>query len=1254
MAGLMMFAFILSARPTEAQTNLSLNRPTQASTTASATYASAYAVDGKTNTQWRSNSENNPWIQVDLGSVCLITRVTLNWSTYYAKAYILQSSGDAVNWTNIRTLSGQNGATDDITSLSTNARYLRLYTTQRSNTRYGVWLTEMTVLGNPPDATAPTVPVGLASSNLSSTSFTLTWSPSTDNVGVTGYDVYRNGVLLSSVTSPSLPVTGLSASTTYQMTVRARDAAGNASAQSIALAVTTLSSTSSSTKVDFESWPSGTLASNPYTGGSQYRFTGMYSANGALDPLMTQTVHGTRALINSNWSSKIRVDRSDGASFALTSFDHHGDPWDGSCDATVTGYRSNGTTVSTTYTSGANFATLSLNWTGLTRVEIDFQGGVNNSYGLVDNFMLSTGSSDTSKPTVPQGLAASNLTPSSFTLTWSPSTDNVAVSSYDVYRNGVLHSNVSSAQASVTGLSPTTTYSMTVVAKDATGNQSAASSSLSVTTLSAPSTGRRNSVGINLANPGLDWGPDKPFADAMRSHRRWIRIGMTSNDPEPPLDADYWPTTDAQCLVWAGLATRNNHGTYRLSFQGQATVAASTGSLSGLSYDAATNTTSGSLTVTDANNADLYLTFTNTRKTSASSTNTGVTEVRLMRPITPGSATSHPTGTLFTDAFLSQLAPYTTLRSLGWVAVNWNQDSLWSDRTLMRHARQSPPTGGKAYGWEGRGASYESLILLANTARKDVWLTVPHKADADYMLRLAQLFRYGSDGVNPYTSVQSNPAYPPLDPSLKLYVEYSNEIWNDQFSQTTWVYAQARNNSAVKFDGKTDPAQYQYLWGMRYKAVKTVELSNAFRSVFGADMMVRIRPVVCFQKGYIDRTNQTLTFMDAYYNRRDSRSTWNDPKPVNHYLYGAGGSFYWYTDNSAVSLSTIWTNGQWDAAKRYNDAWGNPAGYYDQLTADAAWARQFGLSFLNYEGDMHPTYQGGDEAVIKQMHTGTWDTRMLQNTVDHLNVLNRSDVELGCFLNLNGLDGSVWAVRNTWNPSNSPQTDAIVQFNAATPLSADYRNAPPFTRAGAAFDTREWQTPALNGTGSASITANGSYNMSYAFNSPDGGSHTVTVNYSTNSAAGFAVEYNGNVIGTFTPGSTSGAAVNTPAMSITCTAGRMHSIRIVALSGSVTVQSITVNTGSPAPASSAAMQSFSDGEDGFHLSPNPSTGILNLVVPRDIRFVEIIDMSGRMLRRERVDVQRITLDVSGLAPGSYVLSAVSESGKRTIRRFQKR
>ncbi|MET9800016.1 cellulase family glycosylhydrolase [Streptomyces sp. NPDC006368] len=92
-----------------------------------------------------------------------------------------------------------------------------------------------------PDTTAPTAPTALTGTAKTSSSVTLSWTASADNVRVTGYDVYRGATKVNAapVTATTYTDTGLTASTAYSYTVRARDAAGNVSAPSAALSVTT-------------------------------------------------------------------------------------------------------------------------------------------------------------------------------------------------------------------------------------------------------------------------------------------------------------------------------------------------------------------------------------------------------------------------------------------------------------------------------------------------------------------------------------------------------------------------------------------------------------------------------------------------------------------------------------------------------------------------------------------------------------------------------------------------------------------------------------------------------------------------------------------------------------------------------------------------------------------------------------------------------------------------------------------------------
>src|SRR5256886_1164740 len=93
--------------------------------------------------------------------------------------------------------------------------------------------------GPPPDTTPPSVPTGLRATAVSSSQINLSWAASADNVGVSGYRVYRGGTQIATTSATSFTDTGLSPSTTYSYAVAAFDAAGNLSAQSSPASATT-------------------------------------------------------------------------------------------------------------------------------------------------------------------------------------------------------------------------------------------------------------------------------------------------------------------------------------------------------------------------------------------------------------------------------------------------------------------------------------------------------------------------------------------------------------------------------------------------------------------------------------------------------------------------------------------------------------------------------------------------------------------------------------------------------------------------------------------------------------------------------------------------------------------------------------------------------------------------------------------------------------------------------------------------------
>jgi chitodextrinase len=134
----------------------------------------------------------------------------------------------------------------------------------------GAWVMQVAAFkaaGGPPDTTPPSVPTGLSATAVSSTQINLSWTASTDNVGVTGYDVFRNGTQVGTTATTSYQDTGLTPDTTYSYTVAAYDAAGNVSAQSTAASATT--TTSTSTAVAFvQADDTGTINGNTTSIGS--------------------------------------------------------------------------------------------------------------------------------------------------------------------------------------------------------------------------------------------------------------------------------------------------------------------------------------------------------------------------------------------------------------------------------------------------------------------------------------------------------------------------------------------------------------------------------------------------------------------------------------------------------------------------------------------------------------------------------------------------------------------------------------------------------------------------------------------------------------------------------------------------------------------------------------------------------------------------------------------------------------------------
>ncbi|MFC5469025.1 fibronectin type III domain-containing protein [Cohnella suwonensis] len=374
------------------------------------------------------------------------------------------------------------------------------------------WLLSQTLNG-PIDITAPSAPAGLTATAASSSRIDLSWTASTDNVGVTGYRVYDgSGTQLGTTTTASFSHTGLSESTAYTYTVKAYDAANNLSAASAQASATTLTSVAPPLFVDdFESgagqWTSvaGTAADWSVVAEGTGHVYSQSSASGqhivtagdaawtdyAVSADVKRTAGNEAAILGrvaaNNKFYQLHVD---GTSWSV--FKNDQNTWTELARGTYA-------------TNASDYNNLKMKFVGnQIQVYIDGQHqgtatdtsatpafaagkiGLRTYLGSAryDNVLVET--IDTQAPTAPANLSATAVSSSGIDLTWTASTDNVGVTAYKVFRDNAQIGTTAATSYSDTGLSSSTTYAYKVQAYDAAGNLSADSNSASATTSMAP------------------------------------------------------------------------------------------------------------------------------------------------------------------------------------------------------------------------------------------------------------------------------------------------------------------------------------------------------------------------------------------------------------------------------------------------------------------------------------------------------------------------------------------------------------------------------------------------------------------------------------------------------------------------------------------------------------------------------------------------------------------------------------------------
>lgn len=297
------------------------------------------------------------------------------------------------------------------------------------------------------DTTAPTVPTGLTATTASSSQINLTWTASTDNVGVTGYRVERcQGAGCSSFAQVGTPSTnsfndtGLSASTSYTYRVRAQDAVPNLSGYSSTASATT----SASGDTQAPTAPSGLTAT----------------------PVSSSQVNLSWTASTDNVGvTGYRVERCVGGS-GCSSFSQIGTP-------SATSFSDTGLSAATTYSYRVRAADAVPNLSSYSNVAI----------------AATSAPGDTQAPTTPTGFSIVAASSVEVDLAWSASTDNVGVTGYVIERCQGAGCSTWAPVSTPTGLrfnnaslTPATSYSFRVSARDAAGNTSLPSASVTYLT----------------------------------------------------------------------------------------------------------------------------------------------------------------------------------------------------------------------------------------------------------------------------------------------------------------------------------------------------------------------------------------------------------------------------------------------------------------------------------------------------------------------------------------------------------------------------------------------------------------------------------------------------------------------------------------------------------------------------------------------------------------------------------------------------
>jgi hypothetical protein len=483
----------------------------------------------------------------------------------------------------------------------------------------------------------------------------------------------------------------------------------------------------------------------------------------------------------------------------------------------------------------------------------------------------------------------------------------------------------------------------------------------------------RPRLGINLAAPE-DYASELPFVDVFRVSRPWIsqRKGAGwGKGPALSLDKHGWvtrlePDCWAETLLCTNLKGHYPGGVYTVLYDGEGKL-----DFGGAATPLASQRGRMSIRVTPSKGGI----FLRIRATNPAN------HLRNIRVLMPGFEKTYRENP-WHPKFLERWQGIACLRFMDFMMTNSSPISSWSERPHPEDAT-----------YMGKGVPAELLIDLANRLKADPWFCMPHRADGDYVRNFAALVKER------------------LDPGLKAYVEYSNEVWNSGFRQHAYAAEQGK---------KLGFAQKPWEAAWRYTAHRSVQIFKIWEDVFGdTKRLVRVLPSQA-ANGYI--SEQIVSFRDAYKHA--------DVLAVAPYItFNLGPK----TKPSASEVAGWTVEQALDHVEKHS------------LPETIKWmvrskgvASKYKLKLVAYEGGQHlvGVFGGQDNpALTKLLHAANANPRLRKIYSRYLDAWKKAGGDLFCHFNSVGLWGKFgsWGLLQYYDedPANSPRFMAAMRWARA-------------------------------------------------------------------------------------------------------------------------------------------------------------------------------------------------------------------------------